>query len=104
MSWISKSIFGITDKRKEQLNKESAIDEILKKCENDCPITLIKYLFWCREQNRTQCENVLKRNIFSQFELIEDNINTNGVHLDTVIKNERNICNYLEELLSSESK
>lgn len=104
MTWISKSIFGITDKRREQLNKENTIDEILKKCEYECPIILIKYLFWCREQNRIQCENVLKNNIFSQFELIQENLNTNDVYLDNIIKNERNICNYLEELLSSESK
>lgn len=104
MTWISKSIFGITDKRKEQLHKEKKIDEILQKCESKCPQVLIKYLFWCREQNRIQCENVLEKNIFSQFELIGDNLSQNDIHLDNVINNEDNICYFLEALLSKESK
>lgn len=98
MAWV----FNIADRRKAQLRKEDYIDDKLKKV-NTCDNIIKEYLLYCREKNREQCNNVFEKNIFSQYELIKENIDQTDNHLDQIIKkldNDEDPCIFLQSFIN----
>lgn len=94
MSWI----FGIADKRKKQLIKEKEIDYKLKELTKDCPVIYLNFLLKCRDINREQFFDVSKKNIFSQFDLINENLDSLDnlyLEIEQLLINNENPCTFL---------
>lgn len=97
MAWI----FGITEKRKAQLKIEEVLDQKLEELTKDCPIVYMKYLLNMRCRNREQFYQVSERNIFNQYDLIKDNIDSlNKLYelINLKIDLGENPCDFLNDL------
>lgn len=87
----------LSDKRINQIHKESEIDESLKKCFHKYPELIFSYLMDIRNLNRQLSLETYNSSLINYAEKVENNINTfNDIYASFMTDSCDNLRVYLE--------
>ena len=89
----------IISDRKQQLETQGKIDEILKNARSKCPQTLIDFFIMERIFNREQCFDVNNSNIWEYPDIISQNMKVLEVRNSKLLQSLKlnDICSVLEK-------
>ncbi len=105
MNYINfvKNIPSIKKIRSEQLERQTQIDEELKKLKSECPDIIYEYLLLQRYLSRIQQKEIINTNVFNMADVLYNHFNENNKIYDDFFKILKcnNQCECLKMLINN---